>query len=114
MSPFYETKIIMEIQLPFKDRKFIYLFLSVIIVIVLEILSLLQIHIPTPYAPFVFAGFSIGIGYAVLWEGVLALVKLKFSSINLLMLIAVIGAFILGEYPEATVVIVLYVLGVSP
>jgi Cd2+/Zn2+-exporting ATPase len=38
-------------------------------------------------------------------------VKLDFSSISLLMLIAVIGAFYLGQYTEAAVVIVLYVLG---
>lgn len=36
---------------------------------------------------------------------------MNFSSINLLMLIACIGAFYLREYPEAAVVIVLYVLG---
>ncbi len=101
----------MVISFPLKDRKFIYLLVSVLIVIVLEILSLFQIHIPMPFAPIVFAAFSIGIGYNVLWGGFKALFKLKFSSINLLMLIAVIGAFILGEYPEAAVVIVLFVLG---
>lgn len=94
-----------------KDRKFIYLLISVVLVVALEILSMLDIDIPMPYAPIVFAAFSIGIGYEVIWAGVAALFKLKFSSINLLMLIAVIGAFILGEYPEAAVVIVLYVLG---
>lgn len=101
----------MAINLPLKDRKFIYLLISVGLVVILEILSLIQIEIPMPFAPIVFAAFSIGIGYGVIWEGVRALFKLQFSSINLLMLIAVIGAFILGEYPEAAVVIVLYVLG---
>lgn len=101
----------MAINLPLKDRKFIYLLISVFLVITLEILSLMQIDIPMPFAPIVFAAFSIGIGYGVIWEGIQAIFKLKFSSINLLMLIAVIGAFILGEYPEAAVVIVLYVLG---
>jgi len=64
-----------------------------------------------PYAPFIFVIFILGIGYSVLWNGVKAMFKLQFSSINLLMTIAVIGAFYLGEYPEAAVVIVLYVLG---
>lgn len=64
-----------------------------------------------PFAPIVFAAFCIGIGYGVICEGLQAIYKLNFSSINLLMLFAVIGAFILGEYPEAAVVIVLYVLG---
>ncbi len=64
-----------------------------------------------PYAPIVFGGFVLGIGYGVLWKGLKALATLRFSSINLLMLIAVAGAFYLKEYPEAAVVIVLYVLG---
>jgi Cd2+/Zn2+-exporting ATPase len=64
-----------------------------------------------PYAPFVFAAFILGIGYNVLWIGVKALFKVQFSNINLLMLISVIGAFYLKEFPEAAVLIVLYVLG---
>lgn len=98
-------------KLPFNDRKFLILLLAVISVILLEILSLTGIHIPMPYAPIVFALFILGLGYNVLWNGVKAIWKLNFGSINLLMMIAVIGAFYLGEYPEAAVVIVLYVLG---
>lgn len=98
-------------KLPFHDKKFLLLLFAIIIVITLEILSLAGIHIPTPYAPFVFVIFILGIGYKVMWSGVKAIFKLKFSSINLLMTIAVVGAFYLGEYPEAAVVIVLYVLG---
>jgi Cd2+/Zn2+-exporting ATPase len=45
-----------------------------------------------------------------LLNGVKAIFKLKFSSINLLMTIAVVAAFI-WENTEAAVVIVLYVLG---
>lgn len=97
--------------LPFKDKKFIFLIVSIIIVIVLEVLSIIGINIPMPYAPFVFAAFILAIGYKVVWHGISALFKLNFSSINLLMVIAVMGAFYLGEYPEAAVVIVLYVLG---
>lgn len=98
-------------KIPFKDKKFIFLLLTVIIVIILEILSLTGVEIPMPYAPIIFSGFILSIGYKVLWNGVMALIKFKFSSINLLMLIAAIGAFYLGEYSEAAVVIVLYVLG---
>ncbi len=97
-------------QLPFKDRKFVFLFSSVIIVVALEILSLTGIHIPMPYAPFVFGVFIIAIGRNILLQGVKAIFKLKFSSITLLMTIAVIAAYYLGEYPEAAVVIVLYTL----
>ena len=98
-------------NLPFKDKKFLFLLLCVSIVLVLEILSLLGIHLPMPYEPFVFSTFIIIIGHDVILNGLQALIKLNFSSINLLMTIAVIAALYLGEYPEAAVVIVLYVLG---
>lgn len=98
-------------RLPFHDRKFVLLLAAVAVVIGLEVLSLLGIHIPMPYAPIVFGAFILGIGYDVVWNGIKSLFKLNFSSINLLMVIACIGAFYLGEYPEAAVVIVLYVLG---
>ncbi len=98
-------------KLPFHDSKFLFLLFAIAAVVALEVLSILGIHIPMPYAPFVFAAFILGIGYPVVWSGIKALVKLNFSSISLLMLIAVVGAFYLGEYPEAAVVIVLYVLG---
>lgn len=98
-------------KLPINDKKFLFLLIGVVMVITLEILSLTGIHIPMPYAPFIFGVFILALGYGVLWNGIKALFKLQFSSINLLMTIAVIGAFYLGEYPEAAVVIVLYVLG---
>ena len=98
-------------KLPWHDKKFLLLIAAIVCVLGLEILSLMGIEIPMPYAPFVFAAFILGIGYGVLRNGVKALFKLKFSSINLLMVIAVVGAFYLGEYPEAAVVIVLYVMG---
>ncbi|TDE02336.1 heavy metal translocating P-type ATPase [Flavobacterium hiemivividum] len=98
-------------KLPINDKKFLFLLLAISIVIVLEILSLIGIHIPMPYEPFVFLAFIIGIGHGVLLNGLKAMCKLQFSSINLLMTIAVVAAFYLGEYPEAAVVIVLYVLG---
>ncbi len=98
-------------KIPINDNKFLILLSAIVIVVALEILSIMGIQIPMPYAPFVFAIFILGIGYRVMWNGVKAIFKLQFSSINLLMTIAVIGAFYLGEYPEAAVVIVLYVLG---
>jgi Zn2+/Cd2+-exporting ATPase len=101
----------MIMKIPFKDKKFIFLLAVIVTVVTLEILSLIGIHIPMPYSPFIFAAFILGIGYGVMWEGLKALATLKFSSINLLMTIAVVGAFYLGEYPEAAVVVVLYVLG---
>lgn len=98
-------------KLPLNDKKFLFLLFAIIIVVAQEVLSIIGFHIPMPYAPFVFATFIFGIAYNVLWSGVKSIFNLRFSSINLLMTIAVIGAFYLGEYPEAAVVIVLYVLG---
>ena len=98
-------------KLPLNDKKFLFLLLAITIVVVLEVLSIIGIQIPMPYAPFVFAAFILGIGYNVLWIGVKALFKVQFSNINLLMLISVIGSFYLKEFPEAAVLIVLYVLG---
>lgn len=104
-------KKILEMKLPINDKKFILLLSAITIVIALEVLSIIGINIPMPYAPFVFATFILAIGYKVVWSGVKALFKLNFSNINLLMLIAVIGAFYLKEFPEAAVLVVLYVLG---
>lgn len=98
-------------QLPFHDKKFRFLIFAVLLAVCLEILSLLGIHIPMPYAPFLYAILIFGVGYSVILDGLKALLKLNFRSINLLMLIAVVAAFYLKEYPEAAVVIVLYVLG---
>lgn len=94
-----------------KDRKFLFLLAAVVIVIGMEVLSLMGTHLPMPWAPLLFGAFILAVGWQVLWKGLKALAVLRFSSINLLMLIAVIGAFYLGEYPEAAVVITLYVLG---
>jgi Cd2+/Zn2+-exporting ATPase len=96
---------------PVDDKKFLYLLSAVVIAIALEILSLMGIYIPFSYAPFLYGIFILAAGYEVLWNGLKALFKLNFGSINLLMLIAVVAAFYLKEYPEAAVVIVLYVLG---
>ncbi len=68
------------------------------------------IDLPRPFGPILFGVFILGVGYNVLWKGIKSLFRLKFSSISLLMTIAVIAAFYLQEYPEAAVVIVLYVL----
>jgi Cd2+/Zn2+-exporting ATPase len=98
-------------KLPFHDKKFVFLLSAVGFTVGLEILSLLGTDIPLPYAPFVYAALILGLGREVLRKGLAALVRLQFNSINLLMLIAVCAAFYLGEYAEAAVVIVLYVLG---
>jgi Zn2+/Cd2+-exporting ATPase len=93
------------------DAKFITLLIAVVLVVALEILSFAGLSIPDPWAPIGFGAFVLGVGWPVLRNGAEALFSLRFSSINLLMLIATIAAFYLGQYTEAAVVIVLYTLG---
>lgn len=90
--------------------KFIWLFFAAILVTILEILSFWQIAIPPTQAMFFYGALILAIGWETLLKGFKALLKLNFKSINLLMLIAVAGAFYLGEYEEAAVVIVLFSL----
>lgn len=95
----------------FSDKKFKLLFLSLLLVVVLEVLSLSGIHFERKVAIPLFAVICIGIGYKTLWNGIKNLLKLNFKSINALMSIAVLGAFYLEEYPEAAIVIVLFTVG---
>jgi Cd2+/Zn2+-exporting ATPase len=96
-----------------QDRKFLWLIASVVLVAVFEFLSLmgdeykLRRDIALPF----FAVLILAVGWRTLWNGLKSLSKLNFRSINLLMTIAVFGAFYLGEYEEAAVVIVLFSLG---
>ncbi len=94
-----------------RDRKFIALVAAVVAVVCLEVLSLAGWSIPSPWAAITFSALILGVGWRVLRKGVEALTRLRFSSINLLMLVATVAAFYLGQYAEAAVVIVLYTLG---
>lgn len=93
------------------DAKFRWLTFSVAVVAIFEFLSLAGWHMPTGLAVPFFAALILAIGYRTIWHGLKALAKLNFRSINLLMVIAVAGAFYLGQYEEAAVVIVLFTLG---
>jgi Cd2+/Zn2+-exporting ATPase len=93
-----------------QDSKFLWLLFAATLVGVLEFLSLAGIRLPHSFeTPFLFF-FIFVIGYQTLWHGLIALMMLNFKSINALMLIAVAGAWYLGKYEEAAVVIVLYTL----
>ncbi len=94
-----------------RDKKFRWLLVSVIISISLEIISLLSILESSIWLFSICLLTIVLVGRQVIIQGLKALFKLNFSSINLLMLLAVIGAFYLREFTEATVVIVLYTLG---
>lgn len=94
----------------FSDPKFIWLLATCILIGTLEFLSLAGIRLPPGIDIPFFLLIILGIGYKTLWHGFQALITLNFKSINALMLIAVFGAFYLGKYEEAAVVIVLYTL----
>ena len=66
-------------KLPIQDKKFRWLLLCVALAVTLEVLSLVDIELPMPYAPFAYAVLILGIGYEVLLNGMKALFKLKFS-----------------------------------
>jgi Cd2+/Zn2+-exporting ATPase len=100
-----------SVPLLLRDRKFGALLAAVVAVVALEILSLAGWSVPSPWGAITFSAFILGVGWQVLRKGLQALVHLRFSSINLLMLIATAAAFYLGQYAEAAVVIVLYTLG---
>ncbi len=94
-----------------KNKKFAFLLLAVIFAIILEIVSLLNFHFPLWIEIPFFSVICIGIGHKTIWSGIKNLIKLNFKSINTLMFLAVCGAFYLGQYPEAAIVIVLFTLG---
>lgn len=93
-----------------RDAKFIWLLLACLVVGILEFLALAGVELPLiweiPFLTFII----LGVGHSTLWHGLRALLTLNFKSIQSLMLIAVVGAFYLGKYEEAAIVIVLYSL----
>ena len=94
-----------------KNKKFVFLLFAVIFVIILEIVSLLNIHFPLWIEIPFFSIICVVIGHKTIWSGIKNLIKLNFKSIYTLMFLAVCGAFYLGQYPEAAIVIVLFTLG---
>ncbi|MBI3027730.1 cadmium-translocating P-type ATPase [Candidatus Woesearchaeota archaeon] len=94
-----------------KDKKFRYLLFSLILIIPFEILSLFSIHFPMWFEIPFFAVIIIAIGRNVLLKGLKSLAQLKFSSINLLMTTAIIGAFYLRELEEAAIIVILFSIG---
>lgn len=93
-----------------QDTKFLWLLFAAFLVGILEFLSFGGIRLPHSIEFPFFLIFIFVIGYQTLWHGLCALLTFNFKSINALMLIAVGGAWYLGKYEEAAVVIVLYTL----
>ncbi len=93
-----------------RDTKFLWLLFAAVVVGIFEFLSLAHIRLPPLIDLPFFLIFILLVGHDTLWHGLKALLTFNFKSINALMLIAVGGAFYLGKYEEAAVVIVLYTL----
>ncbi len=93
-----------------KDPKTVWLILAAVLVTIFEFFSLAGIKLEQREAIIVFGAIILVIGYQVIWKGLKALFRLNLKSINFLMVIAVSGAFYIGHYEEAAVVIVLFSL----
>lgn len=72
-----------------------------------EILHIEAIYILVP----LFLIPYLTVGYDVVWDAVKGLAKLELLDERFLMFIATLGAFVLGEYPEAVAVMLFYQVG---
>lgn len=95
----------------FKNIKFRWLLAALIIIIPFLVLSYFSIHVSLWVELPVFLTIIVIFGRKVFISAFKSLVKLKFSNINLLMTVAVIGAFYLRQFEEATIIIILFALG---
>lgn len=93
-----------------KQSKFWALLLAALLVSALEVLTFFKIGFSYPFSMMFYAALVTIIGWKTLIKGVYALFALNLKSMHLLMLVAVSGAFYLGQYEEAAVVIVLFTL----
>ncbi len=94
-----------------KIKKIRLLFLSLLLIIPLEAFALFSLHLPQWIELPFFIGIALYFGKDVFKSGIQSLFVLNFSNINLLMTIAVAGAFYIQQYEEAVIIIVLFGLG---
>ena len=95
----------------FKNVKFRWLLVALIVIIPFLVLSYFSIHASLWIELPIFLIIIIIFGRKVFISAFKSLIKFKFSNINLLMTIAVIGAFYLRQFEEATIIIILFALG---
>ena len=91
-----------------KDNKFIWLIFSLFIVGIFEILSFSGWNLPSNIAFPFFLIIILLIGHKTIINGLKSLIILNFTSISLLIVIAIAGAFYIEKYVEAAIVIVLF------
>lgn len=94
-----------------QNKKFRYLLLAFLIVLPFEIFSFFSIHLPKWIELPLFLTLIIIFGKNVFISGIRSLVHLRFSDINLLMTIAIVGAVYLQEWEEAVIIVILFALG---
>jgi Cd2+/Zn2+-exporting ATPase len=92
------------------NKKFVLLLISIVVIIPIEVFSLLSIKLPLFIKLPISAILLYAFGKKVFLSAIHSLFKLKFSSINLLMTIAILGALYLKQYEEAVVIVVLFAL----
>ncbi|MCG2791665.1 MAG: HAD-IC family P-type ATPase, partial [Actinomycetia bacterium] len=95
----------------FKNVKFRWLLVALIVIIPFLILSYFSIHASLWVELPIFSAIIVIFGRKVFLSALRSLIKLKLSNINLLMTIAVIGAIYLRQFEEAAIIIVLFALG---
>jgi len=95
----------------FKNIKFRWLLVVLIIIIPFLVLSYFSIHASLWIELPIFLIIIVIFGRKVFLSAFRSLIKLKLSNINLLMTIAVIGAIYLRQFEEAAIIIVLFALG---
>ncbi|KKR33122.1 MAG: hypothetical protein UT64_C0014G0005 [Candidatus Falkowbacteria bacterium GW2011_GWF2_39_8] len=84
---------------------------ALLLIIPLEILSFFSIDLGLWIQLPLFIGIILVFGRSIFASGFKSLLKLNFSDINLLMMIAIVGAVILQKFEEAAVIVVLFGLG---
>lgn len=94
-----------------KNIKFRWLLAALIVTFPFLVLSYLSIHAPIWIELPIFLLIIVIFGRKIFSSAFRSLIKLKLSSINLLMSIAVIGAIYLRQFEEAAIIIILFSIG---
>ena len=91
-----------------KDSKFRWLIFSLLIVGIFEFLSLSGRDLPPNIALPFFLSIVLLLGYKTIINGLKSLFSFNLKSISFLIVIAMVGAFYIGKYTEAAIVIILF------
>jgi Zn2+/Cd2+-exporting ATPase len=95
----------------FKNLKFRWQLAALAVVVPFLVLSYFSMHAPLWVELPIFGAIIVFFGREVFLSAFRSLIRLKFSNINLLMTVAVIGAIYLRQFEEAAIVIVLFAIG---